>query len=164
MKINEIVPETSAVLNSNRKEKNPSIDLDFQNILKEAQAKTNDFGPKLSATSLGEPQKSTQNYLLHAPSTGVSSGPDNVAEARLQGIRFTEKALELLEAYQKSMADLEVPLKEIDPMIQSLSKEIDALDKLSKSLPPSDPLQKILTEAGILSTVEIEKFKRGEYI
>ena len=28
----------------------------------------------------------------------------------------------------------------------------------------SDPLQKIVTDLGIVSTVEIEKFNRGEYV
>jgi hypothetical protein len=69
-----------------------------------------------------------------------------------------------LEEYKNAMGDPEMPLKKIDPLIQSLSQGMQDLNTLSAKLSPSDPLQKILTEVGIVSAVEIEKFRRGEYI
>ena len=164
MKISKIHPETPVVANSVKTEKKPSAALDFQNLLEEAQAKTKDSGSTPYPASLGELRGPIQNPLFPAQVRGVSPGLENATEARFQGIRLTEKVLELLEGYQKSMANPKVSLKEIDPMIQSLSKGIDTLDTLSKDLPPADPLQRILTEVGIISTIEVERFKRGEYL
>jgi hypothetical protein len=86
------------------------------------------------------------------------------AQIRLQGIQSTEKTLDILEQYQKAMANPNLSLKNIYPLIQSLSQELQGLNVLSAKLPPSDPLQSILTHTGIVSAVEIEKFHRGEYI
>jgi hypothetical protein len=41
---------------------------------------------------------------------------------------------------------------------------LENLNRLSEQLSPSDPLKKIMTEAGIVSAMEIEKFRRGEYV
>jgi hypothetical protein len=34
----------------------------------------------------------------------------------------------------------------------------------AEQVPLSDPLQRIMTDVGIVSTVELEKFSRGEYV
>jgi len=164
MKITKVHPEPPVAVNPNRTEKKPRADLDFQNVLKEAWAKTENSGPMPSAISSAEAKESIQSPPFSVQAPGASPGLEHASETRFQGIRFTEKVLELLEGYQKSMADPTIALKQIDPMVQSLSKGIETLDSLSKSLAPSDPLQKILTEAGIVSTIEVERFKRGEYI
>jgi hypothetical protein len=84
--------------------------------------------------------------------------------ARSSGIQAAEKALDLLEKYQKKISDSQIPLNKIDGLIESLSKEIQGLKDFSGKVPSSDPLQKILNEIGIVSTVEIEKFNRGDYL
>jgi len=76
----------------------------------------------------------------------------------------TEKTLDLLEQYQKAMADPKVSLKEINPLAQALSQEIKGLNQWAQKLSSSDPLQKIIAEVGIVSSVEVEKFNRGDYI
>ena len=164
MKVTKIQSEPPVDVSPNRTEKKPRADLDFQNVLKEAQAKTENSGPMPNAISSAEAKESIQSLPFSVDAPGISVGLEHATEARFQGIRFTEKVLELLEGYQKSMADPTMALKEIDPMVQSLSKGIETLDSLSKSLAPSDPLQKILTEVGIVSTIEVERFKRGEYL
>jgi hypothetical protein len=82
----------------------------------------------------------------------------------LQGTRAAEKALDLLEQYQRAMENPRTTLREIHPLVQSLAEEMKNLDQWVEKMPPSDPLRGILTEAGILSSVEIEKFNRGDYI
>ena len=85
-------------------------------------------------------------------------------QVRSRGIQSAEKTLDLLDQYQKAMANPDQSLKNIHPLIQSLSQELQGLNILSEKLSPSDPLQSILTNTGIVSAVEIEKFYRGEYI
>jgi hypothetical protein len=88
---------------------------------------------------------------------------NDISQIRSQGIRASENTLKILEEYRRAMAHVQLPLKKIDPMIQSLSQEVDHLNILSGKLSPSDPLKEILTELGIVSAVEIEKYRRGEY-
>lgn len=92
--------------------------------------------------------------LLQSPSPSIRS----------QGVQAAEKTLDLLEDYQKKIANSQIPLKKIDGLLQSLSKELQGVRELSEKVPPSDPLQKILSEIGIVSAVEIEKFNRGDYL
>ncbi len=83
---------------------------------------------------------------------------------RCEGIAAAENTLRLLEDYQNAMGNPRVPLRQIDSIVQSLSREVKTLDGLSRKIPSTDPLVKILGDVGIVSTVEIEKFNRGEYV
>jgi hypothetical protein len=89
---------------------------------------------------------------------------EEITQIRSQGIRAAESTLNFLEKYQKAVGDPQITLKKVDPLVRSLSHEVNDLHLLSEKLPPSDPLQKIMREIGIVSTIEIEKFNRGEYI
>jgi hypothetical protein len=105
----------------------------------------------------------SETYAIH-PNFPLSPDAGQINETRSKGVETTEKTLDLLERYQKAIADPQMPLKRINEFIDSLSLEVKSLNSLSEKLPPVDPLQKIMTEVGILSAVEIEKFNRGEYI
>ena len=83
---------------------------------------------------------------------------------RSQGVKVAESTLGILEEYQKAIGDPQKTPRQIDPLVQSLSEEVKSLKMLAEKVPPSDPLQKIMTDLGIVSTVEIEKFNRGEYV
>ena len=72
--------------------------------------------------------------------------------------------LKVLEEYQKALADPEVSLKNLYPMIQSLSSKVEGVGRDAEKLPANDPLQRIFSEMGILAAVEVEKFNRGEYV
>jgi hypothetical protein len=158
MDIKKIMDVSSSVSSVNRREQEKSVELDFQRLLREAH----------------QGQKSTSETTSSLPSHGqveALSGPafvlstlEEFNQIRLQGVEATESALSLLEQYQKAIADPEISLKRIDPLVQSLSQEVNSLSILSERLSPSDPLQKILTEVGVVSTVEIEKFRRGDYV
>jgi len=82
---------------------------------------------------------------------------------RLEGIQRLDNLLDKFLIYKEALGNSEKTLKEIDPIIQSLSEEVEQLKKIGEKLPSSDPLNKILIELGVLSLVEIMKFKRGEY-
>jgi len=82
---------------------------------------------------------------------------------RLEEIKRLDNLLDKLVIYKEALGDSKKNLKEIEPIIQSLSEEVEQLKKIGEKLPSSDPLNKILIELGVLSLVEIMKFKRGEY-
>jgi hypothetical protein len=81
-----------------------------------------------------------------------------------RGIAATENTIALLEQYQRALADPAQTLKEINPLVQSLSEKVTDLQGLAQGLAPGDPLKKIIQEVGTLSAVEVEKFNRGEYV
>lgn len=81
-----------------------------------------------------------------------------------QGIQATEKTLDLLEKYQEALSDSRVSLKEVYPLVQALRQEVQGINRRTDQLPPSDPLRKIIEDIEILSSVEIEKFNRGDYV
>jgi len=163
MKIDHIALETPRVQDSKKPEKNNS-GTDFQKLLEEANGRLNDASQGAFPSSLNQPLGTRTESTLSPPPVSGLEGGEGLFQIRSQGVQSTVNALEILEDYQQALADPAVPLKRIDQLVQSLSREIPRLNVLSEKLPPSDPLQKILAEVGILSTVEIEKFRRGEYV
>ncbi len=83
---------------------------------------------------------------------------------RSQCLKAVEETLNTLEAYQKNLSLPEISMKKIDPIVQTLTEEVETLRHLSEKLPLRDPLRNIMAETGILSAVEIEKFRRGDYL
>ena len=167
MKINETLLRSSPVVDSKKGEKGKIKEFDFQKIMKEADEKLKEADGKVV---LPQAEKMPDSVLIPESIPRISIQAVNhlelgkATELRSQSIEKTEKALEILETYQKALSDPEMELKKIDPIVRALSEEVKNLNALSGKLPISDPLQKLLTEVGIVSTVEIEKFNRGEYI
>ena len=158
MNIKTVMNVSSSVSPVNKRENEKPAELDFQELLRQANPSPKSIGQTTSSLpSLGEVEPLSNMAF-------VMSKLEEINQVRLQGIESAEGALSLLEQYQKAMANPDMSLKKVDPLVQSLSKEVNGLNLLSERLSPSDPLQKILTEVGIVSTVEIEKFRRGEYI
>ncbi len=137
---------------------------DFQKLLQEAQS---NWKPGQAGNS---PEGSVGrdefwvNSLSPIPSVELRPGLQETSILRSQGTQATERALDLLEQYQKAMADPQVSLKQVNPLIQALSQEVKGFAQWAENLPSSDPLREILTEIGALSSVEIERFNRGDYI
>lgn len=164
MDVKKIMEGISAISGVNSGRKNELSQLDFQKLLNDAESniKAVDQSSSLSP-SMGmrdvpvDPAFSVQ--ALH-----FLPEQEEITQIRSQGIRAAESTLNFLEKYQKAVGDPQITLKKVDPLVLSLSQEVNDLHLLSEKLPPSDPLQKIMREIGIVSTIEIEKFNRGEYI
>jgi hypothetical protein len=164
MKIKEIFQDLSSTPLAKKGEKKETQGLDFQQLLKEANNKR--FEAQPTSASVASPGESGMLSLpiLSVPSLSGLGGIQDAGQIRSLGIQATESTLEVLERFQKAMAAPQVTLKQMDPIVQTLSREVVTLKDLSEKIPSSDPLQKIMNELGILSTVEIEKFRRGEYV
>ena len=85
-------------------------------------------------------------------------------QLRTQGVSAAEKTLDLLGKYQQALADPAQSLKQINPLVESLSRKVEHLEKLTQQFSPGDPLQKIIQQVGVVSAAEIAKFNRGDYI
>ena len=135
---------------------------DFQQILQEAHqsvgvSKTN---PGLMSTPSIQPL-----------SPGFEIGPlkgvmevQPAGQLRAQGVSAAEKTLDLLGQYQQALADPAQSLKQINPLVESLSQKVEFLQKLTQQFTDGDPLSKIIRDVGVVSAAEIEKFNRGDYI
>jgi hypothetical protein len=164
MDVKKVDGETLSSMAGKKGKKEELEGLDFQKLLREAQsnrepAETGN-SPK---TSVGGAEFFA-NSVLSIASVNFVPGLSETSTLRSQGASATEKTLDLLDQYQRAMADPKVSLKEISPLVQSLSQEIKGLTQWAEKLSSSDPLQKIIAEVGILSSVEVEKFNRGDYI
>ena len=138
--------------------------LEFQKLLQEAQSnRKQSEGTTSPEAPVGKPEF-FPDPVLSIPSVNLATHAAEPSALRSQGIGATEKTLELLEQYQRALADPKISLKEANPLVQSLSREMKDLAGWAGKLSSSDPLQKILTDLGILASVEVEKFNRGDYI
>jgi hypothetical protein len=75
-----------------------------------------------------------------------------------------DRLIGTLEEFQKKLADTSLPVEELSPIVERMSREKDLLIPTFDALPQSDPLRDILNKVLIAVSVEAEKFKRGDYL
>ena len=160
MDVKEILSGALAAVAGKKGKKEETGGFDFQKILQEAQSNQKEANAVAPGGAAGGPEILPEGVLP----VNWLNGTEDSSPLRLQGTRAAEKALDLLEQYQKAMENPRTTLREVHPLVQSLGEEMKNLDQWVEKMPPSDPLRAILTEAGILSSIEIEKFNRGDYI
>jgi hypothetical protein len=134
---------------------------DFQKALQEAHSHLQgSLAPSVSTGDVGGAERLEPiPFPLLPPNFEAGAAP-----LQSQGAQATERTLDLLEQYQEALSDPRVSLKEVYPLVQALSQEVQGMNRWTEQLPPSDPLRKIMGAIEILSNVEIEKFNRGDYV
>ena len=133
---------------------------DFQKLLGEAAQKLGETGRSVSVSA--SPQISEPGAL--SALSPLLPFPQGIEQVRSESMHATTVLLDALEQYQNALSDPQTPLKGIEGTLHSLARGVKELNLLSDRLPSSDPLQKIMTEVGIISAVEIERFNRGDYV
>lgn len=164
MDIKKIMNGSVSIPGVNQKRISEASRFDFQKLLQEAKSNSNVAVPPTASLVSKEVGEIPPDPTFTLQALNFSVKPAEGSQARFQGIKAAENTLNLLEKYQKAMGDPQMTLRKVDGLVQSLSQEVNDLISLSDKLPASDPLKKIMNEIGIVSTVEIEKFYRGEYI
>ena len=160
MDVKEIQGGALSAIAGKKGKKEETGGFDFQKILQEAQSNQKEANAVAPGGAAGGPEILPEGGLAVNWLDGIKDS----SPLRLQGTRAAEKALDLLEQYQKAMENPRTTLREVHPLVQSLGEEMKNLGQWVEKMPSSDPLREILTEAGILSSVEIEKFNRGDYL
>lgn len=79
-------------------------------------------------------------------------------------ISRTEKFLDILDEYRQKLGNPRFILKDIYPLINEMEVENEGLTPVLNSLPDGDELKDILNQILITSSLEIIKFKRGDYL
>ena len=75
-----------------------------------------------------------------------------------------ENMIDLLERYRHDLADAQMNLKQLDPIIGEIAREIDSLAALATSLHENDDLKNLLDHTMVTASLEVTKFYRGDYL
>lgn len=87
-----------------------------------------------------------------------------VSSVKLSAVSAGEEALELLESYSRAVADPNLNLKAISPMVDRLEAMKNKVDNASSFIADNDPLKGIMNEVSSTLYGEVLRFRRGELI
>jgi hypothetical protein len=112
--------------------------------------------------------------MASAPGAAVSGvGLDSVASTQLTSaagapanrlVDRVESYLDLLDDYRRQLADPRVSLKGLDAMVHEMEAGKDAFAPALASLPEGDGIKDILNRTLVTASLEIIKFRRGDYL
>lgn len=76
----------------------------------------------------------------------------------------TERMLDAMENYQRSLADKGKSLKSIASEVEKLKTEVGLLEPMVSQMADDDQMKQIATDALILASKEIARFDGGAYV
>jgi len=129
----------------------PPADQEFGAILKET--------VKNTTTAVLAPLQST--YIN--PLAGLQPVSSSSSAHRFTA-NSVEDMINLLDRYREKLADPRATMKQIDPVIREMTREMETLTPVLDSLSADDGLNTILNETLVTVSLEISKFYRGDYI
>jgi len=86
------------------------------------------------------------------------------AGAREQILTSIKDTLDLVDYYSRKLADTSLPSDRLSPLVEQLEQSMDSLKDLGEAAGADEKLKSIITDVTGTVGVEIEKFKRGDYI
>ncbi len=78
--------------------------------------------------------------------------------------RSTERVLDAMDDYQRLLGDQKANLRQIEPAVAQLKKEIASLGTMLQGTEEKHPVSQVARETMILANKEITRFEGGEYI
>lgn len=151
MKITKTDELVKAVAPEKIQSRTPTTQADFGDVLKE------------TMKTVGGVQTAVQ----------ASVGMDPVLPLQLQRLTTIDKhtivegienVLDLLDDYQRKLADQNVTLKNMHPLISAIEHENQNLKPLLNKLREGDELKQILNQTLVTTSLEVIKFNKGDYI
>jgi hypothetical protein len=136
----------------------------FQKIFEEIQAGRGGEKQRAGESSAAFQAAEIPDVPFGVHSLSSVAQPGSLSPGQTRSLQAGERALKVLEDYGKDLGDPGISLKEIYPLIQSLSSEVRGMNQDADKLPGNDPLKRILNEIGVLAAVEVERFNRGDYL
>ncbi|UCF93760.1 MAG: hypothetical protein JSW39_06275, partial [Desulfobacterales bacterium] len=80
------------------------------------------------------------------------------------GLDRVENFLNLLDEYCQMLGDPRKTLKDIQPLVASMTRAKEDLTPLLHTLPDGHGIKDILNQTLVTASLEIIKFNRGDYI
>ncbi len=90
--------------------------------------------------------------------------PALTPEARHTTIERVDILLNLLDHYRNQLANPQVTLRSIEPVVNTIVKEKEQLSAVLDVLPKHDALKDIVNRTLITASLEVMKYNRGDYI
>jgi len=129
----------------------PPAGKEFDAILKET--------VKNSTTAGLAPSQTT--FINHLPALQPASS--SLSDHQFAANRI-EDMINLLDGYREKLANPRITMKQIDPVIREMTREIENLAPVLDLLPADEGLRNILNQTLVTVSLEISKFYRGDYI
>ena len=152
MKINNADEILKGVYRKTTPKKEDSNDKQFTEILKES----------LSPTQKSEPVSQNHRILRSTPVVNIQPAM-TLQENKSTVVERVYKLLTVLDDYRIKLGDPQMSLKEVDPVVKQLESENENLKPVLESLADGDKLKEILNDALVTASLEVIKFKRGDY-
>lgn len=138
---------------------------DFGKALSEAQKRIEGSAEKntLSPDEIQKLNRALQNAFT-IPKLEASGFSELLSQGNSGNIKKVEKFMDLLESYTRALSDPKKNLREIAVLVKSLESEKEKLIALGENLPEGDILKHLVDQTVILSTIEVLRFNRGDYL
>jgi len=124
----------------------------------------------LSPSTLSSPKKPIENdafrQIYQEKLSTVSETPASfLFDAKTDFIDQGDKVLDLLDAYAAELNNPEKNLKDIDPLVKAIEKEMNIFETKRADHPGMDEeMDGIAQDLSITANVALLKFQRGDYI
>ena len=97
------------------------------------------------------------------PLPGLQPGSSSLSNHQFSA-NSIEDMINLLDRYREKLTDPRITMKQIDPVIKEMTREMENLAPVLDSLPADEELKNILNQTLVTVSLEISKFYRGDYI
>jgi hypothetical protein len=132
-------------------QKEQSQNADFKNILKASVERTTQQQAKIQRSALIDPVSAIRFDPLSP-------------EDKSTTVERVDNLLNLLDNYRDELADPQVTLRSIEPVMNTIVKEKEQLSAVLDSLTNEDGLKDIVNRTLITASLEVIKYYRGDYI
>jgi hypothetical protein len=143
--------------------------------------KINPFDPVLQANAVSaqkpKPEKAETSFADILSKTARESAPKQVSAPpiiqpilrspmiSMHGVyEGAERVLAALENYQQLLSDQKNSLRNIEPAVDQMKRELGSLEPLLQNMDESDPVAQLAREAVLMVNKEITRFETGEYV
>ncbi len=124
---------------------------DFKDILKASVERTTQQQAKIQRSALIDPVSAIRFDPLSP-------------EDKSTTVERVDNLLNLLDNYRNELADPQVTLRSIEPVMNTIVKEKEQLSAVLDSLTNEDGLKDIVNRTLITASLEVIKYYRGDYI
>jgi len=89
---------------------------------------------------------------------------DNLYQAKSLSSQ-SDKILHMLDDYARELTDPAKTLKDIEPLVESIRKEVNSIEaEAAEKVYNDNELESIIKDLAITANVAIFKFHRGDYV
>ena len=94
-----------------------------------------------------------------------STAPQTPLDCKRDVLNQSDKILHLLDDYARELTDPAKTLKDIEPLVESIRKEVNSIEaEAAEKVYNDNELERIIKDLTITANVAISKFHRGDYV